>query len=201
MDQLRQYRDLKSYLNEERISLFHEIVDLAIGHGVKPDDKIIGDVGCGMGYLFRRIGQLSVPEKMIGYDTFSEILELGRLMSPEAAFINKSIYEIERQHDITFCMEVLEHMVDPEEGLRLLYQQTRPCGVLILSVPNGRYDFQESGNMRADGKSYWGHIHFWSSQSWQLFLSKHLPEGTEIKTGPVGTKHLFAIIEKDNQGH
>lgn len=201
VSQLQNYSELRSYLNKERIALFHEIVDLLIANDVEFDAKIIGDVGCGMGYLFRRISQVGRPERMTGYDTFFEILDLGKKVCPEANFENKSIYEVDRQHDITFCMEVLEHMVDPGEALQQLDRQTRPDGILVLSVPNGRYDFQESGKIREDGKSYWGHIHFWSPESWLLFLKENISSGNDIKTGLLGKRHLYAIIQKQKNRH
>ena len=133
---------------------------------------------------------------MVGYDTYEAMLELAGELVPSADFKALSLFEIDSVYDVIFCMEVLEHMVNPEAGVRHLWNLVEKGGALVLSVPNGRVDFQPSGPIREDGGSYWGHIHFWSPESWKLFLEKNLPKDAEMKTGEFGVKHLFAIIHK-----
>ncbi len=191
---LNDYKSLKSYLSNERIQIFHELVHHCERESVSFENVSIADVGSGMGYLFRKIAQVANPKQMTGYDTFSSIFPLAKAVCPTALYQSDSLYDIKDQHDIVFCMEVLEHMVDPQAALDKLLQITAPGGVLILSVPNGRYDFQEAGAIREDQHSYWGHIHFWSPESWDLFLNSKHQAYTSIKTGLLSRKHIYAII-------
>lgn len=71
----------------------------------------------------------------------------------------------------------------------------RSNGTLIFTVPDGRLNTQSAGKLREDGSSYWGHIHFWSPESWALFLKDQFPVAKHITTGTVNTTKLFGIVE------
>jgi 2-polyprenyl-3-methyl-5-hydroxy-6-metoxy-1,4-benzoquinol methylase len=191
---LSSVKALKGYLSTERMNLFCELVDVTLENDVMYDGRRLADVGCGMAYLFRRIGQIGHPEEMIGLDTYEDILPLAMLMAPEAAFQAKGIFEMDDSYDVVFCMEVLEHMVDPHKAVAQLLESTNAGGHLVLSVPNGRLDFQAAGQIREDGGSYWGHIHFWSPESWRIFLEGFSDQIKTLKTGTIGQKHLYAIL-------
>jgi len=202
LTELRDLQALQKYLSPERISLFWELVDLCLDQGVSLDDMDITDIGSGMAYLFRRIHQKSRPKRMYGYDTFEEIHELASMICPEGVYLNSSLYEVKDQYDVVFCMEVLEHLVDPEGGMKHLIKCVRESesGYLVLSVPNGRYDFQEAGKIREDKQPYWGHIHFWSPESWHLFIAKFDTRFESFETGLLGQKHLYAIAKIRSSG-
>jgi 2-polyprenyl-3-methyl-5-hydroxy-6-metoxy-1,4-benzoquinol methylase len=185
---------LKGYLSRERMNLFCELVDVTLENDMTYEGKSVADVGCGMAYLFRRIGQIGQPQKMVGFDTYEDILPLAKMISPSADYEAKGVFEMRGSYDVVFCMEVLEHMVDPGKAVLKLLEATNPGGHLVLSVPNGRLDFQSAGLIREDGGSYWGHIHFWSPESWKLFLGGFSDQIKTLKTGMIGQKHLYAIL-------
>lgn len=77
------------------------------------------------------------------------------------------------QFDVTVCVEVLEHLVDPQQGLRELARVTSTH--LLVSVPRepifrgcnlitGRY-VKDLGNTP-------GHFNHWSTRSFTRFLSQ-----------------------------
>jgi len=115
-------------------------------------------------------------------------------MSPDASFRVQSLLDVQEQFDIIFCTEVVEHMVDPKTAVKHMLSCLLPNGMLILSVPDGRQDRTEAGKKREDGSSYWGHINFWSPESWHLFLHDCIPHA-EIRTGTVDDKTLYGVIK------
>lgn len=69
-------------------------------------------------------------------------LELARNLLPEVEFRHLDIYTpLEEQFDIVICTCVLEHLLYPDHALHNLVRMLAPQGILILAVPNGRYDF------------------------------------------------------------
>jgi methionine biosynthesis protein MetW len=62
------------------------------------------------------------------------------------------------QYDLVLCLDVLEHLRDPWNALRMIRESIKPGGFLIASIPNvghisilsdlllhGRFDYSESG--------------------------------------------------------
>lgn len=184
------------YLDRERIAFFHEIVAKyqSVSKGIHP--RSIADAGCGSGYLLRILADKNSGSQLVGYDTYQKGLLLAEILAASAKFHLKGIDQIEDEHDLIFCTEVLEHMLRPEDAVKHLFQNLNIGGGLFLTVPNGRYDHQEAGELRADGTAYWGHVHFWSPESWALFLAGCLPEASEIESGVIGGDKLFGWIVK-----
>lgn len=187
---------LRSYLDNRRIALFHSLIEVARRAGVEFDGRHVVDVGTGTGYLLRVIAQLAQPASLAGFDTFEEMLGLARLLNPQARIELRSLYAIDETFDLVMCTETLEHLVDPGRALEALYSIVTPGGSLLLSVPDGRHDRLACGERRADGSSYWGHIHFWSPESWSLFLAPHFADDVEIRCDRLSTGENFAAIRK-----
>lgn len=185
-----QWRD---YLSNERMGFFGDVVRLCDEAAVDLDGKRVADVGTGTGYLLRRVGAEAPTADLIGYDTFEGVLPLARLVCPQATFEALGLEEIEAAHDVVFCTEVLEHLVAPESAVRKLAAIVRPGGALVLTTPDGRRDQQEAGEPREDGAAYWGHINFWSPESWKLFLERSLPSGTRLQCGALASGENYAV--------
>lgn len=115
---------------------------------------------------------------LFGFDHSLAALEIARRLLLQAEFRMMDIYAPmpDERFDIIFCIEVLEHLLYPDRALRNL-TQLAPGGMLILAVPNGRYDH------------FAGHINFWSPESWRVFLETTCPSW-EIETGLTGNGRL-----------
>lgn len=187
-------KEWNSYLSKRRLRFFHELVQLCISSEIDLEKKDIADIGYGTGYLFRVISLMTNENQLFGYDTYEDSLELAKLLCPSADFHIQSIYDVDRTFDIFFCTEVLEHLVNPSQAINKMRALSKPGGILVLTVPNGRLDIAESGKLREDGSGYWGHIHFWSPESWELFLQNEVENAKEIKTGSIAGNRLYGII-------
>lgn len=187
-------RDLRAYLSDARIAFYNGLVDVCEAEGVELSGRRVADIGTGMGYLLRVIGHRYPAAELHGYDTFTEMLDLARMLCPDAVFESESLFSVASRFDVVFCTEVLEHMVDPEEALRQLAERVQPSGTLVLTVPDGRRDRGPAKALREDGTAYWGHVNFWSPESWPLFLRRRLPEARAIDVGRLVTHKSYAVI-------
>lgn len=172
---------LRAYLTDTRIAFFHEAVDAAEALGVGWDEARVVDAGSGTGVLLWMLERTRTPAALAGFDSFAEVNGLARQLCPRATITDGSLFEATGTVDVVVCTEVLEHLVDPEAAIRHLAGLLAPGGALVLTVPDGREDRHPAVERREDGTGYWGHIHFWSPESWPLFLRAALGEGAEIK--------------------
>jgi len=191
---LASLRGLRSYLTDARIAFFDDLIATCERLGVELNDRQVADVGTGTGYLLRAVDRHAPSAQLHGYDTFAEMLDLARLLCPRAVFEPESLYSIEEKFEVVFCTEMLEHVVHPDEALQHLGRLVVPGGILVLTVPDGRKDRGPAKEIRADGTAYWGHINFWSPESWPTFLRRELPEAVGIEVGPLVTDKLYAVI-------
>lgn len=190
------FKALKNYLSENRVTFFFELMNVCREYEIEMDDQSVADIGSGMGYLLRCINKEYTPESLTGYDTFETMLPLARKFCEKATFQPTNLFEVARTYDIVFCTEVIEHMVHPGSAVKKLFAMLNPGGTLIITVPDGRRDTLPAKKIRSDGTAYWGHINFWSPESWPVFLQEQLPSSKEVKTGLVNPSKLYGIIKK-----
>ena len=193
-DPLANLQAWKKYLSEARISLFHNLLHVVRDHGMGLDGQQIADFGSGTGYLLRLIEQQHQPAQLVGFDSFLEANQLAKMMCPSAQ-LHASLQETATQYDRIFCTEVLEHLTHPAEQIQQLTGRLNPGGCLIATVPDGRTDTSAAKQSRADGTGYWGHIHFWSPESWPLFLNGCVGDNANITTGILACGKNYALIQ------
>ena len=112
-----------------------------------PSDAPIGvDVGCGDGYVARKIANESSFLHFIGVDAFWDHV---RFIDAENAYdesakrvepVMGNVYAIpikDGAADLVICSEVVEHLTDDARALAELHRVLAPGGVLILATPNG----------------------------------------------------------------
>jgi SAM-dependent methyltransferase len=187
---------LRRYLSPARLRYYKGLIHLLPLEAYH--QRSVADVGCGPGYflllLYRELTAKGYqPTKMFGFDYSLAALEIARQIFPRAEYRYMDIYTpFEEQFDIVVCIDVLEHLLYPDRALRNLIQMVAPQGLLLLAVPNGRYDF------------FAGHINFWSPESWRVFLEMTCPE-LKIQTGLTSNGRLagegrvnYALIRKCN---
>jgi 2-polyprenyl-3-methyl-5-hydroxy-6-metoxy-1,4-benzoquinol methylase len=139
----------------------------------------VHEVGCGEGHILGILASNNF--KVRGSDIRNESLEVARRESAKnylnIPLENKSIYDLNPDNDAAdtvLCCEVLEHLTEPEEGLKRLLSITRKD--LIVSVPNepvwhilnlvrGKY-------LTALGNTP-GHYQHWSKKQFTEFVASH----------------------------
>ena len=101
------------------------------------------DVGCGGGLLSEAMAQAGAD--VVGVDLSPELLEVAKLHALGSGLTGidyqlQSAEDMARAHADTFdlvtCMEMLEHVPDPESVLDACVKLLKPGGLLVLSTLN-----------------------------------------------------------------
>ncbi|MBN1383306.1 MAG: class I SAM-dependent methyltransferase [Elusimicrobia bacterium] len=159
--------------------------------------KKIIDLGCGDGTHYGRfVSQLA--GSYIGLDVSGEAVKKAKENGLEARkhnFNDRMPFD-NNSFDVIICLEVIEHLFDPEFFLKECGRILKPAGFLILSLPNsfylrqrikflsGSFSSMTGSPLAADKEWSAPHIRFFSKDSICRLLSisgftisKFLPEG------------------------
>jgi ubiquinone/menaquinone biosynthesis C-methylase UbiE len=160
-------------LTERWVANLDRMFDLAAGDPPGPPARAL-EVGCGEGViagrLHRRFGEV------VALDLPDAGLRADWRQVPGPRFLHASAHELpfgDRRFDVVVAAEVLEHLPDPERGLREMARVGRRH--LVLSVPRepvfrscnlvaGRY-VRDLGNTP-------GHLNHWSRRGFVRFVSQ-----------------------------
>jgi 2-polyprenyl-3-methyl-5-hydroxy-6-metoxy-1,4-benzoquinol methylase len=125
----------------------------------KPIGTVL-DVGCGSGGVapgLRRAG----ATRLAGIEVVQGQAELARAHYDEviAAPVEEALEQLDGPFDTILCLDVLEHLVDPEDVLRRLHGVAASDARLQVSLPNARHvsllkDLVFRGTF---GYTEWGH--------------------------------------------
>ena len=139
------------------------------------------DVGCGEGFTLKRFSQEKIGKKLEGVDFLDSAIEIGKKLHPEITLKQGDIYELEYKNDsfdLVMATEVLEHLEEPEKGLKELIRVSNKY--LLLSVPNEPFfmiaNFLRGKNLKRLGNDM-EHIQHWTSEEFQKFTQD---KGLEI---------------------
>lgn len=123
-------------LNPVRLSF---IVEKANGLA----DKKIVDIGCGGGILAESMAKLSA--NVTGIDLAQDSLDVAKLHALESGLKNVNYQNIKaeefaeqnaEQFDVVTCMEMLEHVPDPESIVTAAAKACKPNGKVFFSTLN-----------------------------------------------------------------
>jgi len=82
------------------------------------------DYGCGVG-AFVDFLEESGFDHVVGYDHFIEAYQDRRVL--------------EEEYDVVTSYDVIEHVDDPQDFLRMLAKLSRPGGLVVIGTPNADY--------------------------------------------------------------
>jgi 2-polyprenyl-3-methyl-5-hydroxy-6-metoxy-1,4-benzoquinol methylase len=118
------------------------------------------DVGCGSGGVAAGLRRAGATE-LTGIEVVPEQAELARAHYDHvvAARVEDALEQLEGPFDTILCLDVLEHLVDPERVLRDLHGVAAQGARLQVSLPNARHvslmkDLVFKGTF---GYTEWGH--------------------------------------------
>ncbi len=169
-------------------NFFRNLVELI---KTKKVDSIL-DVGCGEGFTLNRLREQKIGKKLEGIEYLKTAIELGKKMYPDIKIKQGNIYNLpyaDNSFDLVLCTEVLEHLEDPEKGLKELVRVAKKY--LIISVPNEPF-FMMAQLLRGKNWSRFGndieHINHWTMFGFPQFVGKN--SGTKVKI--LVQRHPFA---------
>jgi len=168
--------------NKEYQQFYHKLVDLIKDYNINLNNKKVVDLGCGMGIMLSILNEKYENLQIYGFDVSQNAVNLAKKRIPTGKFDVFDIYKpSEEKYDIIFCMEVLEHLLDPETALKNIIARMHTESTVIITVPDGRKD------------QWMGHINFWSPESWNVFIQKMTGDMPYV-TGRLTDKVIYAII-------
>lgn len=166
------------YKNASRVGRFLIRNFFKTIRGLVPKDiSNAAEIGCGVG--FSTVELRSFVDKNLPFfasDVDPELVEIAKKRSPGIQAYAESIYDLKHQDkefDLVFCLEVLEHLEDPRKGLRELSRITKRYAILsvpreplwrVLNMVRGKY-WKDFGNTE-------GHLNHWSKKSFAKFVSQ-----------------------------
>lgn len=166
------------------IDRFHtRITEIVVG--LQPSTLL--DAGCGEGFV-ADIFQKAMPgARITGFDVLEDSVKLASLRNPLASFAVGDIYDTgfeDSSFDVVYCLEVLEHLHEPDRALRELARVARKH--VVLSVPHEPFfclaNAARGKNLDITPKgSDPDHRNFWSREKFGLFASTQL--NVETLTG------------------
>jgi ubiquinone/menaquinone biosynthesis C-methylase UbiE len=134
------------------------------------------DAGCGEGHILRHFLADRFPN-VIGADLDIARLRYAKSQDNSTPLLCSNLHNIplpDNAVDLALCLEVLEHVGDPERALREIHRVTRRY--VILSVPNEPF-WRIANIMRG---AYWDrlgntpeHINHWSFIGFRNFVEQH----------------------------
>jgi SAM-dependent methyltransferase len=142
----------------------------------KTSGDLVLDAGCGEGYVYLNY-LVGTFNRVYGADLDYRRLRYSIDQHPRLKVINGNIQNIPfaaNTFDLVVCLEVLEHVGNPEQALAELHRVTKRY--TILSVPNE--PLWRIGNMlRGAYWRQWGntpeHINHWSVWGFKRFVLQH----------------------------
>jgi 2-polyprenyl-3-methyl-5-hydroxy-6-metoxy-1,4-benzoquinol methylase len=151
-----------NYYSKQRLKAYEEIFSYLDALRISKKQKIL-DAGCGPGFFTNFIYQKTKKSQITGSDFSSVAISIAKKNYPDINFSESNLEDTSiEKYDLIFCLSVLEHLEYPEITLNQLIKQLNPNGKLIITIPDGRLD------------NFDGHIHFWSKESWNIFLKKNI---------------------------
>ena len=137
------------------------------------------EVGCGEGVSTEKIKAMLPPAALLHASDINRVrLAAARERNPGVPIIEESIYNLsrpDRSYDLVFCLEVLEHLDDPDAALAEICRVSRRW--VVTSVP--REPIWRVLNL-ARLKYVWGlgntpgHLNHWSKNGFARFVAKRL---------------------------
>jgi len=107
----------------------------------KVSGKVIVDAGCGSGINVRYVANKFPRSKIYAFDIENKLIKLNRKITKQKniVFINhdltKPLSQLKNKVDVLYCIDVLEHIKNYQQVLKVFNTWIKKNGYLIIHVP------------------------------------------------------------------
>lgn len=172
-------------LHPLRRFLIHRFLAKVFAEIEKEKHGSILDIGCGEGQADKFFLRRDPSLQIVGLDVNSKALKEAKINCPQMKTKKANVYQLPfptNSFDLVLCLEVLEHLEDPEETLRQIKKIGRNRA--IITVPNeplfSLASFLSGKYLKNLGR-HPDHVQFWSKKKFEGLLNKHFLK-TEVTT-------------------
>jgi 2-polyprenyl-3-methyl-5-hydroxy-6-metoxy-1,4-benzoquinol methylase len=162
-------------LQQWLIDRFHGAVTAMLDQ--VPDGPLL-EVGCGEGFSSAVVRRGAAPGAFYALDISVPALRVARTRIDGGRWVGASALDLpfaDGSFDTVVCLEVLEHLNDPAQGLAELSRIARAA--LVVSVPNEPL-FRGANFLRGKNVRRWGndpgHVQHWSYRGFRAFVGRRL---------------------------
>ena len=106
-----------------------------------PSANAIHEIGCGTGFVLQALQRAYPEADLSGSEILVDGLRIARDRLPDVRFFQMDARAMphRRMFDLVGAFDVLEHIEEDEAVLSEIHGALRPCGVLLLTVPQHRW--------------------------------------------------------------
>lgn len=130
------------------------------------------DVGCGNGWVVRRIAQEKLCKKVIGIDKSKKMINQANKMkkSKKEKFVNEDIqsWKYKGKFDYIFSMESLYYVDSIDESLKAIFQMLKPGGQFFC----GTDYYADNKHTARWAKIMKIQMHLHSKKEWKEFFNR-----------------------------
>jgi len=182
--------------NEAKYRSRNPVVRYLVGRFLAEVSRLVGErrpgcvleVGCGEGLVMRYLRERHPGLRVDGVELDPEALGRARARNPASRLIQGDACALgvrSGAYDLVLCLEVLEHLAEPERALRELRRVTRAgC---ILSVPHEPF-FRAGNALRARHLGRLGdppdHLQHWGRRGFEALCRRHFRLERTVRAFP-----------------
>ncbi len=137
-------------------------VSAMIAESRKKEGNVL-DVGCASGWLLSEIANRYPKFRFTGVDAYKKAINYGRNHYSNIQFLWGDAHRLpfpKNTFDLVLCVNVLEHVVDPEKIMGEIYKVLKTNGVVIIGMDSENFLFLSLWFLwtKMNGK-VWRHAH------------------------------------------
>lgn len=121
-------------------SVRNELIQWAL-RNYFPNAGSLFEIGCGTGFVLKGVRESQPHLRLAGSEIFSDGLAFARARLPGVDLYQMDARQIpfECEFDVIGAFDVLEHIAEDHAVLQQMFRATRPCGGVLITVPQHRF--------------------------------------------------------------